>query len=139
MDVAIVGAGAAGLAAGRRLSERRPDLRIQVLEAQDRAGGRAHTIVPSAIGAPLDLGCGWLHGAERNPWLAIAEALGFHVDRTPAPWDVQYRDLGFPRRTSLPTRPPPRRSRRGRRRRSGIRWTAPSARSSTRTIRGTGS
>ncbi|MHB2211157.1 flavin monoamine oxidase family protein [Methylobacterium sp. CM6257] len=96
MDVAIVGAGAAGLAAGRRLSERRPDLRIQVLEAQDRTGGRAHTIVPAAIGAPLDLGCGWLHGAERNPWLAIAEALGFHVDRTPAPWDVQYRDLGFP-------------------------------------------
>ena len=95
VDVAIVGAGAAGLAAARRLSECRPDLRIRVLEAQDRTGGRAHTIVPDAIGAPLDLGCGWLHGAEQNPWLAIAEAFGFHVDRTPAPWDVQYRDLGF--------------------------------------------
>ncbi|WP_373622124.1 flavin monoamine oxidase family protein [Methylobacterium sp. OAE515] len=95
-DVAIVGAGAAGLAAARRLSERRPELRIRVLEAAERTGGRAHTIVPPAIGAPLDLGCGWLHGAESNPWLPIAEALGLRVDRTPAPWDVQYRDLGFP-------------------------------------------
>ncbi|WP_244625488.1 flavin monoamine oxidase family protein [Methylobacterium mesophilicum] len=91
-----MGAGAAGLAAGRRLSAGRPELRIQVLEAQDRTGGRAHTVVPDAVGAPLDLGCGWLHGAERNPWLAIAGDFGFHVDRTPAPWDVQYRDLGFP-------------------------------------------
>jgi monoamine oxidase len=96
VDVAIVGAGAAGLAAARRLSERKPGWRIRVLEAADRIGGRARTIVPPAIGAPLDLGCGWLHGAESNPWLPIAETLGFHVDRTPAPWDVQYRDLGFP-------------------------------------------
>lgn len=91
-----MGAGAAGLAAGRRLRARRPDLRIRLLEAQARTGGRAHTVAPPEIGAPLDLGCGWLHGAESNPWLPIAEALGFHVDRTPAPWDVQYRDLGFP-------------------------------------------
>jgi monoamine oxidase len=91
-----VGAGAAGLAAARGLSERRPDLRIRVLEAEHRVGGRAHTVVLPAIGAPLDLGCGWLHGAESNPWLPLVEGLGLGIDRTPAPWDVQYRDLGFP-------------------------------------------
>lgn len=54
------------------------------------------TIHNDVIAAPLDLGCGWLHGAESNPWLTIAEGLGFHIDRTPAPWNVQYRNLGFP-------------------------------------------
>lgn len=96
VDLAVVGAGAAGLAAARHLAERRPDLRVVVLEAAARTGGRAHTVERPEIGSPLDLGCGWLHGAEHNPWLPIAERLGFHIDRTPPPWDVQYRDLGFP-------------------------------------------
>lgn len=96
IDVAVVGAGAAGLAAARRLAERRPDLTVLVLESQDRPGGRAHTVEPPDLDAPLDLGCGWLHGAERNPWLPIVEGLGLTVDRTPAPWAGQYRDLGFP-------------------------------------------
>jgi monoamine oxidase len=95
-DVAIVGAGAAGLSAARRLLDCRPGLRVLVLEAAARPGGRALTIDRAEIAAPLDLGCGWLHGAETNPWLPIAEKLGFHIDRTPAPWDVQFQDLGFP-------------------------------------------
>lgn len=97
VDVAIVGAGAAGIAAGRRILERRPETRVGVLEALDRVGGRARTIDVSSIGSSLDLGCGWLHGAETNPWTGIAERLGLTIDRTPAPWDVQYRDLGFSR------------------------------------------
>ncbi|CAO4157257.1 flavin monoamine oxidase family protein [Methylorubrum extorquens] len=96
VDVAVVGAGAAGLAAARRLLEQRSELRVIVLEAAPRSGGRAHTVDPPEVGGPLDLGCGWLHGAESNPWLSIAESHGFHIDRTQAPWDVQYRDLGFP-------------------------------------------
>ena len=43
----------------------------------------------------LDLGCGWLHSGERNPWTAIAEASGFTVDRSESAWRDQYRDLGF--------------------------------------------
>ncbi|GJE35289.1 amine oxidase [Methylobacterium oxalidis] len=95
VDVAIVGAGAAGLSAARRLLDVRPGLRVLVLEAAARPGGRALTIQNAEIGAPLDLGCGWLHGAEDNAWLGVAERLGFNIDRTPAPWDVQYRNLGF--------------------------------------------
>jgi monoamine oxidase len=44
---------------------------------------------------PLDLGCGWLHSADRNPWVAVAETEGFPVDRTPSAWGRQFADLGF--------------------------------------------
>jgi monoamine oxidase len=90
-DVAIVGAGAAGVAAARRLSLSR--LRVVVLEASARIGGRAWT--ERLAGMPLDLGCGWLHSAERNSWTRIAEELGFAIDRRPAGWGRQYQERGF--------------------------------------------
>jgi monoamine oxidase len=64
-----------------------------VLEASERVGGRAWT--QNIAGMPLDLGCGWLHSAERNPWTTIAETSGLIVDRTPTAWRAQYRNLGF--------------------------------------------
>jgi monoamine oxidase len=94
VDVAIIGAGAAGIAAGRRLRTLRPDLSILVLEAADRVGGRAWTIKPSSLdGNPVDLGCGWLHGARTNAWKAVAEETGFTVEKTPAPWSEGGRQL----------------------------------------------
>ncbi len=96
VDVAVVGAGAAGLAAARHVMAARPDLSVLVLEAGARLGGRAHTLGPEALGAPVDLGCGWLHGARDNAWTGIAGELGFALDRTPAPWDGGGRDLGLP-------------------------------------------
>ncbi|TXI03666.1 MAG: FAD-dependent oxidoreductase [Rhizobium sp.] len=87
IDVAVIGAGAAGVGAARRLQLLRPDLSIVLLEASDRVGGRARTVHPfGAEGAALDLGCGWLHGARTNAWTKIAEEIGLTVDRTPAPW-----------------------------------------------------
>ena len=62
LDVAIIGAGAAGVGAGRRLAA--AGARIVLLEARDRVGGRAHTV--HVEGLPLDLGCGWLHDAAEN-------------------------------------------------------------------------
>jgi monoamine oxidase len=44
---------------------------------------------------PLDLGCEWLHSADRNPWRGLAEAVGFAIDRRDPAWVSQYRDLGF--------------------------------------------
>ncbi|HVA13869.1 MAG TPA: FAD-dependent oxidoreductase [Stellaceae bacterium] len=82
-DVAIVGAGAAGIAAWHRLAGTK--LRAVVLEARDRLGGRAWT-VPTALGKPVDLGCEWLHSADINPWSDIAAALGFALDKTPPDW-----------------------------------------------------
>ena len=91
VDVVIVGAGAAGIAAARRLKTSR--LSAIVLEATARVGGRAWTC--DVAGLPLDLGCGWLHSADRNPWTGIAEAAGFAVDRRTPAWGKQYCDLGF--------------------------------------------
>lgn len=92
VDVVVVGAGAAGIAAGRRLAA--AGLSFQILEAADRIGGRAWTIHHE--GLPIDLGCGWLHSADRNPWTALAPTLGLSIDRTLPPWGRQFRNLGFP-------------------------------------------
>ncbi len=82
-DIAIIGAGAAGIGAARRLAG--SGLNVLLLEALPRIGGRAWT--RHAAGMPLDLGCEWLHSADRNPWTLIAEQSGFTVDRRPSAWD----------------------------------------------------
>jgi monoamine oxidase len=90
-DVVIVGGGAGGIGAARRVAA--AGLSALLLKATSRLGGRAWTC--GVAGLSLDLGCGWLHSADRNPWTRIAEASGFIVDRREPAWGVQYRDLGF--------------------------------------------
>ena len=88
-----MGSGAAGIAAARRLHGR--GLTAILIEALTRLGGRAWTTRLAEW--PLDLGAGWLHSAERNPWVGIAEAGGFTIDRTMPSWRRQYAELGFSR------------------------------------------
>src|SRR5271170_2401279 len=83
IDVAVIGAGAAGLGAAHAL--KRSGLSVIVLEARDRVGGRGHTIIASP-GIAFDLGCGWLHSADQNAFVKIAERLNFEIDRTLPPW-----------------------------------------------------
>jgi monoamine oxidase len=90
-DVVIIGAGAAGVAAARRLAT--SELSSVVLEATARVGGRAWTY--DVAGMRLDLGCGWLHSADRNPWTRIADATGFAIDRGGPGLRRHYHDLGF--------------------------------------------
>src|SRR5450755_3454999 len=93
VDVAIIGAGAAGLGAARALEN--SGLSVIVLEARDRAGGRGHTIM-AAPDIAFDLGCGWLHSANQNSFVKIAEQLNFEIDKTRPPWREQTLDAGFP-------------------------------------------
>jgi monoamine oxidase len=93
VEVAIVGAGAAGVAAGRRLREAQIDCLL--IEARPRLGGRAYTLVDQS-GFALDLGCGWLHSADRNPWTQVAEREGFTIDKTPPPWSKPSLTVSFP-------------------------------------------
>ena len=86
VDVAIIGAGAAGLGAAHALEN--SGLCVIVLEARDRVGGRGHTIL-AAPGIIFDLGCGWLHSADKNSFVKIAEQLNFEIDKTRPPWREQ--------------------------------------------------
>jgi monoamine oxidase len=92
-DVVVIGAGAAGLAAARRIAT--APLSLHVLEARDRAGGRGWTFKDPS-GLPIELGCGWLHSADVNEWCIIAATLGFALDRTRPQWRTQWRNPGFP-------------------------------------------
>src|ERR1700726_1275824 len=93
IDIAIVGAGAAGLGAARALQN--SGLSTLVLEARDRVGGRGHTIM-AAPDITFDLGCGWLHSADKNSFVGIAEQLNLEIDKTRPPWREQSFDAGFP-------------------------------------------
>src|SRR3982074_3706664 len=93
VDVAVIGAGAAGLGAARALEN--SGLSMVVLEARDRVGGRAHTIT-STPNITFALGCGWLHSADKNSFVKIAEQLNFEIDKTRPPWREQSFDAGFP-------------------------------------------
>jgi monoamine oxidase len=92
LEVAVVGAGAAGIGAATQLAAAR--ISFMVFEARGRVGGRAYTIADNAP-FPLDLGCGWLHSADRNPWTRIAAEAGFTIDKTLPAWGSQSFNLGF--------------------------------------------
>ncbi len=72
-QVIVVGAGAAGLAAGARLHQAGVD--VLVVEAAARTGGRAWTDT-STFGVAWDRGCHWLHSASVNPLRQAADELG---------------------------------------------------------------
>jgi monoamine oxidase len=91
-DIVIVGAGAAGLGALWRLGGS-PPVSVLALEARGRVGGRAWTV--ERAGSPLDLGCGWLHSADRNPLVPVARDLGFTVDQSAPSWGRQAGGRGF--------------------------------------------
>jgi monoamine oxidase len=91
VDIVIVGGGAAGIGAARRLAG--SGLSTRLLEAGPRLGGRAWTHEIGEL--ELDLGCGWLHSADRNSWVAVADTAGIPVDRSRAAWGQQFRALKF--------------------------------------------
>jgi len=76
LDVVIVGAGAAGLAAGRLLAE--SGKRVGIIEARGRIGGRIHTLqAQPAAGADsvaIELGAEFVHGLPPASWSLILEA-----------------------------------------------------------------
>ncbi len=94
IDIAIIGAGAAGLAAARALEK--SGRSVLVLEARNRIGGRSRTLIlPDDI--VFDVGCGWLHSADKNSFVAVAQQLNFEIAKERPPWQEQAFDVGFPR------------------------------------------
>ncbi|HEX9070466.1 MAG TPA: FAD-dependent oxidoreductase, partial [Pseudolabrys sp.] len=63
VDVVIIGAGAAGIAAARRVGD--ANRRFVLLEATSRLGGRCVTD-STIFGVPFDLGAHWIHRPDGN-------------------------------------------------------------------------
>lgn len=93
VDVAIIGAGAGGLGAAHALKD--SGLSFLVLEARERVGGRGHTVM-AAPDVIFDVGCGWLHSADRNSFVEIAQGLNFEVDKHLPPWRERAYGKAFP-------------------------------------------
>jgi len=80
VDVVIVGAGAAGIAATRRLNA--AGKRVVLVEAADQIGGRCITDTRT-FGVPYDRGAHWIYAADINPVAKLAPQTG--LDLYPAP------------------------------------------------------
>jgi monoamine oxidase len=80
VDVIIVGAGAAGIAAARRLSA--SGRSFTLVEANARIGGRCVTETRS-FGIPFDRGAHWIYTPDSNPLTRLAGRTG--LDIYPAP------------------------------------------------------
>ncbi|MBV8369186.1 MAG: FAD-dependent oxidoreductase [Candidatus Eremiobacteraeota bacterium] len=77
-DVVVVGAGAAGLAAARVLTQHGAS--VAVLEARDRIGGRLFTREDPALPVPVDLGGEFIHGAVPETFALLRAAGSVAID-----------------------------------------------------------
>ncbi len=66
--VVVIGAWVAGLAAARALQDSGAE--VVVLEAKPHIGGRL--VTDRSLGAPFEVGAGWIHGPNGNPVSALA-------------------------------------------------------------------
>lgn len=72
-DVVIIGAGAAGLTAGRALMAAGKS--VLAIEARERIGGRAYSDT-TTLGFPFDHGAQWIEAGQTNPAMAILREMG---------------------------------------------------------------
>src|ERR1700678_3733937 len=79
-DIVVVGAGAAGIAAARRIQA--ANRKVIVLEADARLGGRCWTD-SAAFDVPFDRGARWLHNPETNPMVKLARNAGLDISAAP--------------------------------------------------------
>jgi monoamine oxidase len=79
-DIVVIGAGAAGIAAARRIQA--ANRKVIVVEAAGQAGGRCLTDT-STFELPFDRGARWLHNPETNPMIKLARDAGLDIYSAP--------------------------------------------------------
>src|ERR1700737_881424 len=75
-DIVVIGAGAAGIAAARRIQA--ANRKVIVVEASGQIGGRCLTDATS-FEAPFDRGARWMHNPDTNPMIKLARTVGLDV------------------------------------------------------------
>lgn len=76
--ILIIGAGMAGLSAARSLND--SGIRVTVIEARNRLGGRIWT--NNSLGAAVDMGASWIHGIKKNPIHKLTKDHGIKIHPT---------------------------------------------------------
>jgi len=79
-DIVVIGAGAAGIAAARRIIA--ANRKVIVVEATGQIGGRCLTD-PATFQVPFDRGARWLYNPETNPMVKLARNAGLDVAAAP--------------------------------------------------------
>lgn len=80
-DIVVIGAGAAGIAAARRIMA--ANRKVVVVEAASQVGGRCITDTRT-FDTPFDRGARWMHNPETNPMIRLARGAGLDVVQAPA-------------------------------------------------------
>jgi monoamine oxidase len=80
VDVVVIGAGAAGIAAARRIAA--AGRKVIVVEAASQVGGRCLTDVTS-FDVPFERGARWIHNPDANPMIKLARGAGLDIAVTP--------------------------------------------------------
>src|SRR5436189_3741075 len=80
-DIVVIGAGAAGIAAARRIMA--ANRKVIVVEAAGQIGGRCQTDT-SSFDVPFDRGARWMHNPETNPMIKLARAAGLEITTAPS-------------------------------------------------------
>lgn len=75
-DIVVIGAGAAGIAAARRIQA--ANRRVIVVEAASQIGGRCLTD-SATFDVPFDRGARWMHNPETNPMVRLARNAGLEI------------------------------------------------------------
>lgn len=75
-DIVVIGAGAAGIAAARRIMA--ANRKVVVIEATGQIGGRCFTDA-STFEVPFDRGARWLHNPDSNPMIKLARGAGLDI------------------------------------------------------------
>src|SRR5258705_568986 len=79
-DIVVIGAGAAGIAAARRIMA--ANRRVIVVEAAGQAGGRCQTDT-ATFEVPFDRGARWMHNPDTNPMIRLARNAGLEISAAP--------------------------------------------------------
>lgn len=82
MEVVIIGAGLSGLAAAQSLCSE--GVKVRVLEARDRIGGRVYTLHDPSFPMPVELGAEFVHGRPAEIF-EIAHAGGLTITEVSGP------------------------------------------------------